>query len=50
MWPIPPLPAFPHPSVYIEDFNSHHTNWGYEINDNNSDIYNWMESENMQLI
>jgi len=33
----------PYQSIYIGDFNSHHTSWGYEINNNNGEIlYNWM--------
>jgi len=40
-----------HQSIYIGDFNSHHTNWGYEMNDNNGKIlYKWMDSENLQLL
>lgn len=51
IWPTPPLPVMPHQSIYIGDFNSHHTSWGYDINDNNGEIlYNWMDSENMQLV
>ena len=51
IWPIPPLPVMPHQSIYIGDFNSHHTSWGYDMNDNNGEIlYNWMDSENIQLV
>lgn len=39
-----------HLSIFIRDFNSHHTNWGYKTNDTNSEIIcNWMENQNMQL-
>jgi len=46
-----PTLVMPHQSIYIGDFNSQHTNWGYEIINNNSEIlYNWMDSENMHLL
>jgi len=25
------IPTFPHPSLYVGDFNCHHVNWGYNI-------------------
>uniref|UniRef100_H2ZV08 Endonuclease/exonuclease/phosphatase domain-containing protein n=1 Tax=Latimeria chalumnae TaxID=7897 RepID=H2ZV08_LATCH len=32
-WPKPALPSFPHPAVYLGDFNSNHSQWGYSKND-----------------
>lgn len=38
-------------NIYTGDFNSHYTNWGYEINDTNGEIiYNRKDSKNMKLL
>jgi len=50
-WPLPTLPAVQHPSVFADDFNSHHTSWGYHENDKNGEVLSeWIETEDMQLI
>lgn len=50
-WPLPTLPPVQHPSVVAGDFNSHHTSWGYDENDENGKVLSeWIETENMQLI
>jgi len=50
-WPMPTLPPVQHPSVFAGDFNSHHTSWGYDENDENGDFLSeWIETENVQLI
>lgn len=49
-WPNPPLPSICHPGVYIGDFNSHHTSWGYKNNNENGEILvNWSDQENLFL-
>jgi hypothetical protein len=32
-WSNVPLKLFPHPAIYVGDFNSHNQLWGYEHND-----------------
>ena len=32
-WTLPIMPVSKHPTIYIGDFNSHHTMWGYPAND-----------------
>lgn len=50
-WPTPVLHPEEHPCVFIGDFNSHHHAWGYEENDENGDkLYEWLTSNNMNLI
>jgi hypothetical protein len=34
-WSNVPLKLFPHPAIYVGDFNSHNQLWGYEHNDAN---------------
>ena len=31
-WPEPPVPHYEHPYVFLGNFNSHHTTWGYRHN------------------
>lgn len=38
IWPTPPLPTTPPPSILISNFNSHHTDWEYKSNDENGAI------------
>lgn len=39
------------PAIYVGDFNSHHTKWGYVKNDQNGiDLHNWAEVNNLSLI
>lgn len=40
-----------HPSIYCGDFNSHHTMWGYNVNDRNGiAVTDWMEDNDHFLI
>jgi len=32
-----PLPSLPHPAIYVEDFNSHLPDWGYDTPNNDSE-------------
>lgn len=49
-WPDPPLPAISHPGVYVGDFNSHHTSWGYDKNDENGEkLLDWMDQTHLHL-
>lgn len=45
-------PSSPTPlSILAGDFNSYHTSWGYDENDENGEVLSeWIETENMQLI
>ncbi|XP_061716612.1 uncharacterized protein LOC133524543 [Cydia pomonella] len=50
-WPEPALPELQHPSVYMGDFNSHHTSWGYkDIDENGKDIMEWADKTNAFLV
>lgn len=50
-WPITLDLQYPHPAIFIGDFNCHHNMWGYEENDRNGiSLVNWMELRNLQLI
>lgn len=50
-WPRNVLRHEDHPAVYLGDFNSHHTVWGYEINDNNGiELLNWSDANNLFLV
>jgi exonuclease III len=50
-WPPEVLQAMPHPAVYIGDFNSHHTLWKYNKNDENGEaLTSWAEKNNMSLV
>lgn len=50
-WSADVIPTLPHPSVYIGDFNSHHTMWNYNENDENGDrLVEWVESNNLSLV
>lgn len=50
-WPPQVLPILQHPSVYVGDFNSHHTQWKYKENDDNGEaLVNWADENNMYLV
>lgn len=50
-WPIPSLKTVNHPAIYIGDFNSHHTSWGYrDINTCGNDLLEWSEVEKVRLV
>lgn len=50
-WPQHVLKTFPHPAVYIGDFNSHHRDWGYSTNDENGEsIANWASINELHLV
>lgn len=41
----------PGPAVYVGDFNSHHTSWGYSTDDHNGELLcNWADSNQLHLI
>lgn len=49
-WPTPPLPPLTAPCIYIGDFNSHHTTWGYSNNDENGEkLATWCDSQDLYL-
>ena len=44
-------PIFPHPVIYSGDFNSHHSNWGYQRNDSNGyKIADWASNGDLHLL
>ena len=50
-WPIGMDILYPHPVVYVGDFNCHHTLWGYEQNDENGvALYSWMDTNNLHVV
>ncbi|KAI5755895.1 uncharacterized protein LOC108253156 [Diaphorina citri] len=50
-WPLNVHPTHPHPSVYLGDFNSHHTQWGYSVDDTNGEqLIDWAESHHLHLV
>lgn len=41
----------PHPAVYADDFNSHHTDWGYRNDDAKGEsLANWAANGELQLV
>ncbi|XP_076823231.1 uncharacterized protein LOC143469422 [Clavelina lepadiformis] len=45
------IPVFPHPSLYIGDFNSHHTDWGYKTTNNDGEsLAAWTANNNLTLL
>lgn len=45
------LPTLPHPAVIVGDFNSHHTDWGYESTDTNGELLNdWASINDLSLV
>lgn len=50
-WSDPVLNIQPHPAIYAGDFNSHHTEWGYNTDDVNGEMVNsWSSFGELQLI
>ena len=50
-WPNAVLPTFQHPCIYAGDFNSHHSQWGYNTDDENgTNLSKWAEDNNLFLI
>jgi Endonuclease-reverse transcriptase len=50
-WPNNMLKLFPHPAIYVGDFNSHNQQWGYDHNDaDGSLLSNWMTLNKLHLI
>jgi hypothetical protein len=46
-----PLKIFPHPAIYLCDFNSHNQQWGYDHNDVKGNvIHEWMTLNSLHLI
>jgi Reverse transcriptase (RNA-dependent DNA polymerase)/Endonuclease/Exonuclease/phosphatase family len=51
LWPAVTLPVYQHPAVYAGDFNSHHTSWRYQSDDNNGiKLTDWADTNHMVLI
>lgn len=50
-WTDTVLNVQPHPAVYVGDFNSHHSEWGYSSDDINGElVVNWASNNELQLI
>lgn len=50
-WDNSPVKLFDHPAVYIGDFNSHNSDWGYNQNDDNGEVLQyWIALNNLELI
>lgn len=50
-WPENVLYISTHPAVYVGDFNSHNTVWGYANNNENCiKLMNWADSLNLYLV
>ncbi|KAJ2950833.1 hypothetical protein O0L34_g9105 [Tuta absoluta] len=50
-WEISTIPTHSHPCLYIGDFNSHHTSWGYKANDKNGELLvEWAEKSRIFLV
>ena len=50
-WPNTMIETFEHPSVYIGDFNSHASDWGYNNDDNNGEkLKMWASFNELKLI
>ena len=51
IWPTPVLHSPNHPTIYIGDFNSHNTMWGYNDNDTQGEeLADWSEAEGLELV
>jgi len=49
--PTPVLHSTSHPSIYIGDFNSHNTIWGYKENDTQGEEFaDCSEAEGLELV
>uniref|UniRef100_H3A8G6 Endonuclease/exonuclease/phosphatase domain-containing protein n=1 Tax=Latimeria chalumnae TaxID=7897 RepID=H3A8G6_LATCH len=50
-WPKPALQKLDHSTIYVGDFNSHHTDWGYEVSDANGEaLTDWMSAQDVHLV
>ncbi|XP_042856692.1 uncharacterized protein LOC122243261 [Penaeus japonicus] len=50
-WTTRPLPQPQHPSIIVGDFNSHHTNWGYNRNNTTGEqTNNWTQLNNLHPV
>jgi hypothetical protein len=50
-WLDAPLPNYKLPAIYMGDFNSHHTTWGYDSEDENASwLAEWASSINLHLV
>ena len=50
-WPTPPLPHLQHPAIIAGDFNSRHTDWGYQnCNEAGEAIAGWANDGNLHLL
>ena len=50
-WPTQILPALPHPAIYVGDFNSHHTDWGYnDIDEDGEKLQLWAGVNSLELV
>jgi len=50
-WTATILPQVQHPTLIIGDFNSHHSAWGYDTNDENGNtLYDWVEQKDLALM
>ena len=45
------IPTFPHPSLYVGDFNCQRVNWGYNTTSlDGESLYSWATSNNLGLL
>ena len=45
------IPTFPHPSLYVGDFNCQHVNWGYnKTSPDGENLDSWATSNNLGLL
>ena len=45
------IPTFPHPSLYVGDFNCQHVNWGYNTTSPDSEsLVSWATSNNLGIL
>lgn len=50
-WPLNVLPIYNEPTVYIGDFNSHHSLWKYASNDiNGESLVDWSDCNQLHLV
>lgn len=50
-WPLNMLPTYNEPTVYVGDFNSHHSLWKYASNDiNGESLVDWADSNRFHLV
>lgn len=50
-WEIKVLEPYNHPAIYVGDFNSPHSEWGYRHSLNNGDqLYEWATLNDMHLV